>query len=254
MRYLIALVLIILSFALFGQMDMNMNTPGGSVSMSVSGVPMTPPPDGSIMDQIVDRLEKLEKDVHVKLNKLDQKKAQKLVSEIYDLLAMLPAGPPPEPVPAADASASSSASSSSSSSSTASGTANININISGMDAQQTPQHVQHNDYDEEDNGSYTDDSMRKVIPEGEFGILIGRINKESFSEDKLRVLRTAAKNYIFKCSQIIQLINAYTFSEDKLEALRISYPGVADPKNNYKILDAFTYSGDKDQADRIINQ
>jgi hypothetical protein len=255
MRYFAALIMLIMCVALTAQVQMNMDTPEGSVSMSVTGVPMTPPPDGSVIDQIVDRLEKLEKEVHVKLNKLDQKKAEKLVSEIYDLLSMLPSPPPPEPVPVAASSAAASSSSSSSSSSAASGTANININISGMEEQ--PQPVHHNDdeyVEEDDTDNQPVESLRPVMPEGEFGTLISRIGKESFSEDKLRVLRTAAKNYRYNCSQVVRLIDTYTFSEDKLEALRISYPDVYDPQNNYKILDAFTYSSDKEQADRIINE
>jgi hypothetical protein len=251
MRYLIALTMILAVAILPAQVGMNMNTPEGSVSMTMTGVPLDTPADGAVIDQIVDRLEKLEKEVHIKLNKLDQKKAEKLVAEIYDLLALLPVA---EPVPVAETSASAAAASSSSSSSSASGSANININISGMEASQVPEPIYHEHFNSEGDDEITTASMRKVMPEGDFGDLVSRIKKESFSEGKIRVLRTAAKNYRFNCSQIVRLIDSYTFSEDKLEALRISYPDVADPKNNYKILDAFTFDTDKDEADSIINQ
>jgi hypothetical protein len=251
MRYLIALTMILAVAILPAQVGMNMNTPEGSVSMTMTGVPMNAPADGAVIDQIVDRLEKLEKEVHVKLTKLDKKKADKLMDEIYDLLSLLPVA---EPVPVAETSASAAAASSSSSSSSSSGTANININITGMEGNPPPPPPHHDEEYYEDDEELSSASMRKVMPEGDFSDLVSRIKKESFSEGKIRVLRTAAKNYRFNCSQIVRLIDSYTFSEDKLEALRISYPDVADPKNNYKILDAFTFDTDKDEADRIINQ
>lgn len=239
----------IMSVGLFAQIGMNMNTPEGSVSMSVTGIPMDQPAPENVIDMIAAKLDLLEKEIHVKLNKLDQKKAERIVDDIYDLLALLQGG---EPVPVAAASAS--ASSSSSSSSAASGTANININISGMEEQPRPKPRDKPRPPHHDDEEVVVVSSRKTISSTEFTALIGRINAESFSEDKLRVLRTAARNYKFSVNQIISLIGAYTFSEDKVEALRISYPEVTDPQNNYKILDAFTYSSDKEEADRIINE
>ncbi len=249
MRYLFASVLLIMSVALTAQIGMNMNTPEGSVSMSVTGIPVEQGAPGNVIDMIAAKLDLLEKEIHSKLNKLDQKKAERIVDDIYDLLALLQSG---EPVPVAAASAS--ASSSSSSSSTASGTANININISGMEEQPRPKPRDKPRPPHHDEEPRLAVSNRKAISSGEFTSLVGRIKAESFSDDKLRVLRTAAKNYKFSVNQIVSLIGAYTFSEDKVEALRISYPEVTDPQNNYKILDAFTYSSDKEEADRIINE
>ena len=122
-----------------------------------------------------------------------------------------------------------------------------------MDGQTTPQphKVKKPEHREE---HHEMQSSRRVMPEGEFSSLMDRINGESFGDDKLRVLSTAAKNYRFKVSQITRLISTFTFSEDKIEALRISYPEVVDPQNNFKILDAFTFSDDKKEADAIINQ
>jgi len=257
MRYLIIVSLLILSFSLAAQIGMNMNTPEGSVSMQVTGPMSNGTIDSDlIVDQIAEKLEKLEKEVHIKLNKIDQKKAQKIMDEIYALLAMLPEHQPSAVAPAAPTAATSAAASSSSassSSSSSSGTVNINMNISGMDESVKPKPKPHHDNDNDEHQPKPTTSSRKVMPETEFATLMGRISKESFSDDKLRVLRTAAKNFRFNCNQIIRLIGAYTYSEDKLEALRISYPEVSDPQNNYKILDTFTYSSDKDEAETIMN-
>ena len=91
------------------------------------------------------------------------------------------------------------------------------------------------------------------MPDSDFSNLVSRIRGESFSDDQLRVLRTAAKNYNFSCGQIVTLISCFTYSQDKMEALRITYPKVTDPRNNYTILDSFTYSTDKEAAEAIMN-
>ncbi len=260
MRYLITLILLSLSFVLTAQVGMNVNTPEGSVNMSITGMPTGPQPGApanqSTIDLIVEKLEKLEKEVHVKLTKLDQKKAEKILSEVYDLLGTLQGSAPAEPVPAS-ASASASASSSSSSSSSSSGTANININISGMENQNPPPKPHH---DENENPQvhnnppqHQDAATPKPMPDSDFSNLISKIKAESFSDNQMRVLRTAAKNYNFSCSQIIRLIDCFTYSDDKITSLSITYPKVTDPNNNFNILDSFTYSGDKEQAEDIMN-
>ena len=91
------------------------------------------------------------------------------------------------------------------------------------------------------------------MPEGEFSTLVSKVKAESFADNKMRVVRTAAKNYNFSCNQIISLIDCFDFSDNKLEVLRTTYPKVTDAQNNFKILDAFTYSDDKETAESIMN-
>ena len=268
MRYLVALIIVLMSVGLTAQVGMNMNTPEGSVNMSVTGMPMGNPhgnaADQSTIDQIVAKLDQLEKEVHTKLTKLDQKRADKIMQEIYDLLAKLQDGAPASNT-AATTTASASASSSSSSASSSTGTANININISGMEGQTPPpQNQHHNDNpppqshnnppQTHNNPPQHQEQMGpKPMPDSDFNNLIKQINSESFSDNKMRVIRTAAKNYNFSCGQIVRVIDCFDFSEDKITSLGITYPKVTDPKNNYTILDSFTFSDDKDAAERIMN-
>ena len=91
------------------------------------------------------------------------------------------------------------------------------------------------------------------MSDSDFSNLISRIQAESFSDDQMRVIRTAAKKHNFKVNQIVRIIDCFSFADDKITALGISYPGCIDPQNNYEILDAFTYSDDKSEAERIIN-
>ena len=224
------------------------STPEGDFSMGITGVM----PEGDfgnqyIIDDIYNRLELLQKNYLSKLKKTDSRKANTLVQEIYELLEQLEYDGFAE-VPEAEETDNSNVNSNSNSN-----TSSVNINIIGAQSQTmqtqpapppppviiTPPDGPHN--------------SRIIIDDSDFADLVSRIGKENFSDNKLRVLRTAAKSYRFYCGQIVRLIDAFTFSEEKLEALRISYPGCPDPHNNYKILDAFTYSTDKEEAEQIMN-
>lgn len=252
MRYLITLALIIVCAALSAQVGMNMNTPEGSVSMSVTGMPTGAPNNQNTIDQIVMKLEKLEKEVHIKLNNLDRKKAERLMGEVYDLLSQLDNDGAGSTGGAAASSASASSSSSSSSSSTSSGTANININISGMEEPKPVPH--HEEPAHIDPPEHHEPMSPKAMPDADFNRLITQIKAESFSDNKMRVIRTAAKNYNFSCAQIVRVIECFDFSADKITSLGITYPKVTDPKNNYTILDSFTYSSDKEDAEDIMDK
>jgi hypothetical protein len=246
MRYLFITIMLLCSFVLWAQ-SFNVNTPEGSVSMTINGVQTNgTTTSGNLIDQIGKKMEQLEKEIHVKLSKIDQKKAESIMNEIYGLLALLPA----------NQSINISQTVSANSATTTTPAGSVNINITGMNpvatetepVQEKPKPVK-----------VTEDpvlttSTRKAMPETEFNSLLNRIKGESFSDDQMRVLRTAAKNFRFSCNQIVRLIDAFTYSEDKLSALGITYPECTDPQNNYKILDAFTYSADKEAAEDIFNQ
>ncbi len=251
MRYIMIILMLAASLVLFAQ-EFKITTPDGGVTMSITGVQSNgTTTSGNIIDQIAAKMEQLEKDIHSKLNKLDQKKAENIMNEIYGLLALLPDNTTVD--------VKSSASTSTTTTTTSSQGGNININITGMETNEPepvvkPVPAKPKVVEEEKEEEPVVKPVGKSMPESDFNGLVSRIKGESFADDQIRVLRTAAKNYKFSCNQIVRLIGCYNFSEEKLEALRISYPGCTDPQNNYKILDAFTYSSDKETADEIINQ
>ena len=187
---------------------------------------------GQVIDQIVVKLEELQAKYSSKLNKLDGKRVNNIIDDIYSLLSLLPENSDlvkPETT---------------SSQQTESTSSTVNININGLDTETTQTQT---------TSQVAPTSNKKSMPESDFSNLINRINAESFSDDQMRVLRTAAKNHNFKVNQIVRILDCFTYSEDKISALSISYPGCVDPQNNYEILDAFTYSDDKSEAERIIN-
>lgn len=78
------------------------------------------------------------------------------------------------------------------------------------------------------------------------------INREGFSEGKIRVLQTAAQLHYFTVAQVKMLLNLYPFSRDKLTAVSILRPRIVDPQNNFQLYDAFPMSSDKQTLSRIL--
>lgn len=227
----VLLTALLLAIAFLGAQEFRLSTPGGDVSVSISGVQESGnTTSGIIIDQIAAKLEILEKDIHGKLSKLDQKKAENILNEIYGLLALLPS--------------------------------NQTINLSSsLTARPTPVKPETpaappvvQPAPAPAPAPAPVQTSRKSMSDKDFTALMDRIKAESFGDNKLRVLRTAALHSRFNCAQIVRLIGAFTYSDEKLEALRVSYPDCTDPQNSFRIIDAFTYSDDKEEAERIINK
>jgi len=90
------------------------------------------------------------------------------------------------------------------------------------------------------------------MPDGDFQSLKEAIKGESFSEEKLGVLKTAAGSHMFSADQVGQLIDLYDFSKDKLGALDAVKNRIADRNNNFKIISHFDFSGDKQAAQKLL--
>ena len=186
---------------------------------------------GEVINKIAEKLEVLQTKYNAKLNKLEGRRANNIIEEIYSLLALLPENstliePQTNNTPQTES------------------TTTVNINVSGLETQTTQAEVEETAVPSNSNPGMSD---------SDFSNLIRRIEDESFSDDQMRVIRTAAKKHSFKVNQIVRILDCFSFADDKISALSISYSGCIDPQNNYELLDAFTYSDDKSQAERIIN-
>jgi hypothetical protein len=239
-------LLIMLIFALgmgfaFAQ-GVTVSTPAGDFSIMLTGVdPNGETTSGYVVDEISTRVEKLRLNYISKLKKSDAKKANELIEEIYYLLGLLPEDTgvyisdviEEEEV---DVSENTNVNTNNNS---------ININIINSQAQQTVTPPPPADNPPQQSG-------RLIIQERDFSDLVSAIGREGFSDDKLGVLRTAAKSYRFNCDQIGRLIGCFSYSDDKLDALRISWTEVVDPQNSFRVLDKFN-TFDKDEARQIMN-
>lgn len=90
------------------------------------------------------------------------------------------------------------------------------------------------------------------MPPPAFGGLKDAIEEESFDDEKLAVLREAARHNVFLVDQAIQLIELFTFSDGKVEAGVILYPQVIDPENWFRVYGAYTFDSDKEELRRRL--
>lgn len=82
--------------------------------------------------------------------------------------------------------------------------------------------------------------------------LIATLKKESFPDDRLRVLRTAAARSYFTVDQVLQILPVFSFEDDRLEAVRILWPRVLDRDQGHRIYEAFTFPDSKEELETIL--
>ena len=93
-----------------------------------------------------------------------------------------------------------------------------------------------------------------VMPDPDYRMLVSSINNEAFEENKVSVLQASAKYNYFSVEQIIGLMDLSSFSSWKLKALEMTYPFVVDKNNSYRIINALTFSEDKQKAREILDR
>ncbi len=213
---------------------LKISTPAGSFKMSVQSDDSTTKhsQNVSVVDKIADDLDLLSSKYIGKLNKLDQKRAKKVIDEIYDLLALLP-----EDVYYTHNNGKIQTTNQTQSQ-------NVNITIKTDVQNATPQTKE----------------MQKETPkvnamsESAFNTLYNNVSNEGFADDKLSQIKVAAKRNTFKVSQVVRLLGLFSFADDKIKCLEILYPKVVDKENSHNILNAFTFSEDKKKVEKIINR
>jgi Mg-chelatase subunit ChlD len=90
-----------------------------------------------------------------------------------------------------------------------------------------------------------------AMPQSSYDSLVRQVDGESFSDDQLTVLRTAASANTFSPQQAAGLLDEFSFSSDQLSALRILAPRL-EAGDNSAIISAFTFSSDQDEARGIL--
>ena len=92
----------------------------------------------------------------------------------------------------------------------------------------------------------------QIMNDRDFKFLHKVIKKKSFSDDRLELLSVGVLDNYFSCRQCAKLLSIFSFSSDKLEALEIMAEHIADRENIDLIIDAFTFSSDKEKATKLL--
>ena len=90
------------------------------------------------------------------------------------------------------------------------------------------------------------------IAESALVSLIGAVQKATFGDDQVDVLRTAAAHNSFTCAQVVRLVAPLAHSTDKVDGIKVLAPKVLDPENAHLIEDALTFSSDKEEVRKLF--
>jgi hypothetical protein len=88
----------------------------------------------------------------------------------------------------------------------------------------------------------------------DFSRLLKSLKEADFQDDKIRVLRLGVKNKKFSVNQVCKLVDTMDFEEGKIKVVELVAKQIVDPGNNFQILDHFTFSDGKQQAEKLLNQ
>uniref|UniRef100_UPI0013D0DA5D DUF4476 domain-containing protein n=1 Tax=Myxococcus vastator TaxID=2709664 RepID=UPI0013D0DA5D len=94
----------------------------------------------------------------------------------------------------------------------------------------------------------------RPISDSELRRINDSISRQSFAEDKMRVLVSAAQHHYFLVSQVGQLLSHFQFTQDKLTVVRELRPYILDPRNGHTLYSYFSFSSDKKRLDAILAQ
>jgi hypothetical protein len=212
-------VLLFIAFVVFAE-KVTFTSPAGNFSMEIEGAASN---DGGfesivVVNNIMKRLNKLDRNYLVQLKKNSRIEAKQLIDEIKYLVNSIPE--------------------------------NVNVSFSGNQSQgvtfsQDAQiNVSINDFSEEE--VYTKMSASR------FSIFLSDLEDESFEEERITIVKVAAQNNYFDVAQGKQIMDIFDFSDGKLAALKIIYPKIIDTDNSFQLINSFEFGDDKKRAQKII--
>lgn len=243
MKRVIFIGILLFSISLFSEnLTVDSSLGGFSINVNEPSNTNSDTKNANIVDELANRLETIESKYKQKLNKLDQKRIQNVIDEMYELLALLPEDLQVESIVQESNNSNTYIENSNSSNSTSSSNTNVNINISTNE-------VATNKVTEVEEVVEKNEAMSSAA----FQNFLSSLKNESFADDKLRVVKITSNKSFFSVGQIKTVVEQFSFDEDRIEAVSLLYPKVVDEENAHLILDSFTFSSDKEEIEKIIS-
>lgn len=88
----------------------------------------------------------------------------------------------------------------------------------------------------------------------EIDVIYNKVKKAFPSSEQLATLRREVQNKRLTCNQCVRLMSICDFDKERLEFLKILAPHIKDYYQQQVIIDAFTFSSGKKDAQKILNQ
>lgn len=92
-----------------------------------------------------------------------------------------------------------------------------------------------------------------ALSSADFNRLRSAIQAEGFGDQKLDVLRTAARDAWFTCDQVGALIELFTFGNEKVEVVSTVRDHLVDPQNGFTLYERFTFANEKEEVKRLLS-
>ena len=87
-----------------------------------------------------------------------------------------------------------------------------------------------------------------------FQELYQKVKDKPFKDERLKILREAARQSDFTCDEIVQLMKIFNFDDERLEAFVILEPTIIDRENTDLIVDSMTFISGEEKAKNILNK
>ena len=244
MTILTVLLLVLLSFTTKQKLTaetMTINTPDGSVTIDVNDNTSRNrgyTSSGTIIDNISNKLEKLERNYISKLSRRDRKNAEMILDDVFSLLRMLP-----------DNSNVTMSVSNNGRRNNNSGSATISFNQGGASIS----------INEANSNSYGSSSNTTVVTNtamssSDFENFYKNVKNEAFENDKMSTIEVNTNHNWYNVNQVVRILGLFDFGNSKIKALRTMYRKVVDRNNAQKILQTFNMGDYKKKARNIINR
>ena len=240
MKKTIILLITLISSVFIMADSFSFDSPAGGFKISVDETNSINSQKSSIVDEIAERVEYLQKKYNSKLNKLDQKRADKTIDQIFELLALLPediyiSSQNVNPQPSSNV--------------------GISMNVSTNHSFDSSSQLSTTSKSEViETQAQIVETVETAMSNSDFQSLLSSVKNEGFADDQLKIVRISAKSRYFSINQLIELIDIFSFADDKVECVKLVYPKIVDKDNSHSLLGAFTYSSDKEEVEQIINR
>ena len=97
------------------------------------------------------------------------------------------------------------------------------------------------------------DNSYASLTDRDFNELRIRVQGQSFSADKMNLLKTALRYERVTTAQVLLMMDWLSFETDKLELVQWAYERVADPRDYWKVESGFSFSSTKNDFYRFLN-
>lgn len=87
-----------------------------------------------------------------------------------------------------------------------------------------------------------------------FNSLVGAVRSASFDDDKVGVVKDAARGNYFTIQQVTKLMGLLAFDEGKIEAAVAAWPKVVDPQNSFELYKRLAFDDSRAQLRKRISK